>query len=585
MIDSILTKEGLPSLEESPMKSSRFFLSVVLGAALPALNGCDTGGEFDAPKTASPERTTAGCRPRDLPPVSFGAGQADLRLQQQLLERVLAGEGIKVFQDAFEEGNELFETEFTRSQGGGAYVTPETFFTRMPRADATCSGEWKTHLPERATGPNAQSCDACHNRPADGAGSIAGNVHRDPTHSADPKKMIQRNTPHLLGGGALQRLAEEMTQTLFGIRKAAADEACTTGRTVQRSLMAKGVEFGTIKASCYGQEPSYDTSGVRGVAADLVVRPFEWKKSVIFIRDFVRGAGHNEIGMQAVELVGEGKDGDGDGIVNELSIGQITELTVYMAAQVRPTTKTELIALGLLEADDKELPTDLAAVERGEKAFQQAGCDTCHKPELILDDPVFKEPAETVEFRDDRFFASKQNPVAEGLDWRHPISFDLTRDIPDNHIATPGGSTLGNFETDASGKHAVIRLYGDLKRHDMGRELEEAIDELGNGKLTPIQYLGGVEGSGSGRATFGTKELWGVGCTGPWLHDGRATTLREAIAYHGGEAAPARAKFNGLKGEEQRDLLAFLYNQVLYVKEVGTTEQPDLSICKPKDPL
>jgi hypothetical protein len=44
----------------------------------------------------------------------------------------------------------------------------------------------------------------------------------------------------------------------------------------------------------------------------------------------------------------------------------------------------------------------------------------------------------------------------------------------------------------------------------------------------------------------------------PYLHDGRATTLREAIELHGGEATDARDRFVALEDREQRWLLAFL---------------------------
>jgi hypothetical protein len=244
--------------------------------------------------------------------------------------------------------------------------------------------------------------------------------------------------------------------------------------------------------------------------------------------------------------------------------------------------------LGLLnnpnDPESPQLPTDQAAIDRGAVVFGKIGCDACHKPQLTLVDPIFREPSAMVEFRDDKFFESKQNPVQEGLDWQYPITFDLTKDHPDNQITRDGKVIhLGSFtDKDAAG-HVIIRLYGDLKRHDMGPELAESIDELGNGKLTVIQYLGGQPGSGAGRSTFGTKELWGVGCTGPWLHDGRATTLREAIRYHGGEGSASRAAFNKLDAASQKDLFAFLYNQVLYVKEEDSAEAPDLSICQPKD--
>jgi CxxC motif-containing protein (DUF1111 family) len=38
---------------------------------------------------------------------------------------------------------------------------------------------------------------------------------------------------------------------------------------------------------------------------------------------------------------------------------------------------------------------------------------------------------------------------------------------------------------------------------------------------------------------FLTRPLWGVGDTGPWLHDGRAQTLEEAILLHRSEGSEA----------------------------------------------
>jgi CxxC motif-containing protein (DUF1111 family) len=78
-----------------------------------------------------------------------------------------------------------------------------------------------------------------------------------------------------------------------------------------------------------------------------------------------------------------------------------------------------------------------------------------------------------------------------------------------------------------------------------------------------------------GKSTFGTEELWGVACTGPWLHDGRATTLREAILWHGGEAAGSRDHFKGLPAKDQKDVIAFLGNQVLYLNTAEPGKTPD----------
>lgn len=61
-----------------------------------------------------------------------------------------------------------------------------------------------------------------------------------------------------------------------------------------------------------------------------------------------------------------------------------------------------------------------------------------------------------------------------------------------------------------------------------------------------------------------TENLWGVGSTAPYLHDGRATTLTEAILEHGGEARSSRNAFAGRSDAEKADIIAFLDNLVLF---------------------
>ena len=57
---------------------------------------------------------------------------------------------------------------------------------------------------------------------------------------------------------------------------------------------------------------------------------------------------------------------------------------------------------------------------------------------------------------------------------------------------------------------------------------------------------------------FTTARLWGVADTSPYLHDGRATTISEAILLHGGEGQTSRDAFNHASPDDQDDLLWFL---------------------------
>jgi hypothetical protein len=177
---------------------------------------------------------------------------------------------------------------------------------------------------------------------------------------------------------------------------------------------------------------------------------------------------------------------------------------------------------------------------------------------LLLNDPIFSEPSQHASYRDAQFPAG-QDPIARGVDPQYAIKFDLTSDQPDNQVHTSNGQVfrLGSFVRNAAGR-AVIEIFGDLKQHNMGSDLAEPIDE-----------------TGSGAATFLTRNLWGVGSTAPYLHDGRATTLAEAILEHGGEAQAARDAFAGLPQVRQRALVAYLDNLVLFkIEEEGVVVPP-----------
>ena len=476
-------------------------------------------------------------------------------VEQSMLTTLVEADPDLAFETAFEVGDEMFETVFNAIDGVGANVGNGQRFTRMPRADLRGANEWFNHRPARETGPNAENCNACHNLPFDdGAGNAAGNVHRDPRRGGQMSQMIQRNAPHLFAPGAVQRVAEEMTADLQRIRSGTIASVCATGSTRSARLVAKGVSFGSISVSrerTFGRgcRTNVSTAEVRGVDADLVIKPFQWKGSVVSLRDFNRGAFHNELGIQPVELVGAGVDGDFDGVTDELTIGDQTALAVYLAAQPRPTTKLELDGLGLLEtpltAEQK------SQIQRGAGLMQSTnlGCVSCHKGTLTLDDPIFSEPSQSEAYRD-AVFPAGQNPVQEGVDPKRALRFDLTKDQPENRLLNPDGSVrflLGSLRVDAGTGKAQVDLGGDLKRHDMGRGLAEAVDE-----------------TGTGASVFLTENLWGVGSTAPYLHDGRATTVTEAILEHGGEAAASRTAFNRLGAQQQADVIAYLENLVLY---------------------
>lgn len=88
-----------------------------------------------------------------------------------------------------------------------------------------------------------------------------------------------------------------------------------------------------------------------------------------------------------------------------------------------------------------------------------------------------------------------------------------------------------------------VRAYSDLLLHDLGSALADNL-KLGDSPFALTE--------------FRTQPLWGISHVGPYMHDGRAATLHEAIALHGGEAASQRDAFLALPAGDQDALITFL---------------------------
>jgi CxxC motif-containing protein (DUF1111 family) len=85
-----------------------------------------------------------------------------------------------------------------------------------------------------------------------------------------------------------------------------------------------------------------------------------------------------------------------------------------------------------------------------------------------------------------------------------------------------------------------VPLYSDLLLHDMG--------SLGDG----------IAQAAATMTQMRTQPLWGLRARAPYLHDGRASTIIEAIQLHDGEAAIVRNRFLALSPQEQQELVDFL---------------------------
>jgi len=401
-------------------------------------------------------------------------------------------------------GLKVFTTPFNRLDGyGDGPFDPAD--TTSPGGRPTLQGNG-TFL--RVNGMDAQTCLECHSQlsaatspPRLGIGGVGGsnsNAIIAPT-DIDPDDFPLTdgvaefngrfaNPPFIFGSGGVELLGLEMTAELQEIKQAA-----LTNPGVTFDLVAKGIDFGSLSADIDGE---LDLSGVEGVGDDLVVRPFGRKGEFATAREFDIGAMRFHFGMEPVEAVGENVDHDGDGVVNEVTVGELSALSIFVTTSDRPQMERLSIR-----------------ATRGFDTFNEVGCASCHVPALET------EQAELPY----RFPEVSDQPFVNEY-----YRVDLT-DAP------------ARFDRN-DGEGLVVPLFADLKRHDMGDGLGESfalVDEATNREYT-------------------TGRLWGIADTAPYLHDGRATTLTDAILWHGGEAETVRNNFAALSEDDRDDLIDFL---------------------------
>jgi CxxC motif-containing protein (DUF1111 family) len=94
-------------------------------------------------------------------------------------------------------------------------------------------------------------------------------------------------------------------------------------------------------------------------------------------------------------------------------------------------------------------------------------------------------------------------------------------------------------------------IYSDLLLHEMGPALSDSGGYYGTSE--PNSSTNGVKSQ-----EWRTPPLWGFRDSGPYLHDGRAENLEEAVALHGGEATNSAKRFFKLLPAERLRVQAFL---------------------------
>jgi hypothetical protein len=435
---------------------------------------------------------------------------------------------------AIRRGRQIFQRKFQVGQGFGP---------------TTGDGVGNVAVDASVSAGLVDSCAGCHGRPRGSAGH-GGDVVTRPD---------SRDAPHLFGLGLQEQLGDEITSALRAIRTDARSNAQSSGASVTRPLLAKGINYGAITANPDG---TFDTSGVVGVDPDLRVRPFFAQGGTISIREFLVGAFNAEMGLEApdtdtLQAAGGGsvqtpsgmvlngrldkierppvssptQDSDGDGKVNEIPVSIVDFMEFYLLNYFKPAT-------GNQSPNANDPANDASDVLAGRAVFTQLQCGTCHIPTLTINSDRRVADVETV------YDPVNGNPFNRLFS---TASLRLT--------AFDDGSGFPSLKSPTGDSFVVNNFFADLKRHDLGPNFREQ------------NY------DGTFQQLFITEPLWGVGTTAPYGHDGRSVSLEEVILRHGcpdgtlscsSEAAASAAAFAALPRTLKTLLFSFLQSLQLF---------------------
>ena len=453
-------------------------------------------------------------------------------------------------------GQLLFNANWTEQEGGGR---PFTKGTGRPVSDPSRPLTGRRAF-NRISAPDANACFGCHNAPhgmSGGGGDFVTNVfvlgQRFDFLTFDPADTLPtlgtvdetgqaatlqdaanvRATTGLFGAGYLEMLARQVTEELQHIR-----DTIRHGET--KELVAKGVQFGTLTLTRAGL---WDTSQVQGlgrlslISTDshnpptLVIRPWHQASHVVSLREFTNTAFNHHHGIQSTERFGLDTDPHGDGFSNELTRADVTAVTLFQATRQVP---------GRVIPRDAEVER---AVLRGEQAFEEIGCASCHIPRLPLDKQgwIYAEP----------------NPFNPPGNLRSGETREVTVDLSSAVLPPP------RLRPDASGT-VWVEVYTDFKLHNMCApgDVAEPLD------MNQAQWSKTFK---AGNCRFLTKRLWGAANEPPFFHHGLFTTLRQAVLAHAGAGHAARLAFQALPAADQDAVIEFL--KTLQVLPPGTKER------------
>lgn len=300
---------------------------------------------------------------------------------------------------------------------------------------------------------------------------------------------------------------------------------------------------GRVLAQLERQQDHHPEVSGRVAFTDMGAGHFGWRGGTRRLHDFVLAACGNEVGLRVPgvdqAMVPDAPEYQPVGF--DMSPAQSAAMIAFVASLPRPVQSPP------------RSPSHATVIANGLATFEKIGCAVCHVPnpggvpgvfsDLLLHDmgPGLTDPAPAPK---DRFSlqAAMDFAVANGL--------ALPEEVRPQEDQAEGGQPGG-------GQKMIQRSAASSGSYGGGQvSVSSGSVALGSGKAAS-QELIEIQTTNIFQE-WRTPPLWGVQDSAPYLHDGRAASLTEAIVMHGGEAKPSAARFLALDYVSRRAVLEFL---------------------------
>lgn len=316
------------------------------------------------------------------------------------------------------------------------------------------------------------------------------------------------------------------------------------------------------------QKAHPEISGRPSTLVDGRYGKFGWRANIASLIDFNDQACAAELGLETKRRR-QPADPLYPNYINpsiDITDTQIRTMTSFVKALPAPIRDVSLASI------------EHEQVVRGEEKFSAIGCSICHQPNLgnavgIYSDLLLHDMG--YELKDLNFAEPHRIRSERIVNLVPPPSLSFS-----TYYGNATGITPRNNRSTDSLSNPSLSPNTNISFNAPTQPKKIQYVTLGRSSETLTEEAGETNSAGTGRSTrevrdmehqlriqieptnhmqeWRTPPLWGVRDSAPYMHDGRAGTLLEAVSMHEGEAAGTRDRFLNLSHRDRSAIIKFM---------------------------